>query len=972
MSTGACAFGVLGPLLFERDGRAVAVPSGHQRSLLVVLLAAGGAPVPRDRLIEELWGERPPASAVSTLHVHLSKLRALLDGLLVLTAGGYALATDMFELDVQRFDALVERARTDPAQARDLLAQALALFRGDPLGDVAAERSVALWRRELEEKHLGARIARLDAELAAGGGPELVAELERLSHEHPFEERLTGQLMLALHRAGRQADALEAYQRARRRFAGELGIEPGAPLRRLQAQILEQDECLVPAQLAGPEAETTTETGTRAAPDGRPGRDASGSRSQLPHLPTRLVAREQELAALSGLAADPDVRLITLTGTGGVGKTRLQLAFAHAQAPHFTDGAVFVRLERVTDPALVRAEIAITLAQRDGAGRPTADGLNNYLRDRELLLALDNFEHLLGASTLVAELLAEAPGLRVLVSSRSPLRIRGEQLVGVQPLSLPADDGERAIGESAAAQLFLHYALAANRALVLGGSTMRAIARICRAVDGLPLAIELAASRARNLTPQEIAQQLGEPLSLGAHSLRDLPDRHQSLEATIRWSYDLLSPGARAALRAASPFRGGFDLAALDAVCGAAAGPALEELDEASLVSRSSDPGRWVLLELVRAFALAELDAEGHGSITRRRHREHFTAVVVPTIEAFDSGVSPGDIAAPLHADHANLRAALDDAIATDDQDAAVKLALGMRALWFTGALHQEASDAADRLLGRFRLSPADEIALLKAATFGASYSGDASSYQRLAARGAELGDVAAQLLATLNLFSMAVSAQDRAEMRQLRPTLVAFLSSTSSDRERAYLHYYLALDAYVDGQLDASCAHAAASVASARAIDHDYLLGAGLSTGLLAQSERDGTIPHPALSESVTVARKVGVPALSAFVLWLVAAYAAGVAPETAGRWIAHGERIRVALDSALWPETVPRDEALAALGIADITSLLPGTPVRDHAEALADAAAWLADRAPDECARRLLGSTRADLEHGKPGARG
>jgi DNA-binding SARP family transcriptional activator len=220
---------VLGPLVFERDGRVVAIPSGRQRSLLALLLAEA-APLSRDRLIDELWGERPPASAVSALHVHLSKLRLLLGGLLVLDPAGYSLRGEQFELDARRFDALVEQARAEPRRGRELLAEALALFRGEPLCDVACEGTVGQWRNALQEKRLQATLLRIDADLAAAAAGELVGELERLASEYPFEERLWGQLMLALYRSGRQADALDAFARARRAFAAELGIEPGEQL----------------------------------------------------------------------------------------------------------------------------------------------------------------------------------------------------------------------------------------------------------------------------------------------------------------------------------------------------------------------------------------------------------------------------------------------------------------------------------------------------------------------------------------------------------------------------------------------------------------------------------------------------------------------------------------------------------------------------------------------------------------------
>ena len=236
---------MLGPLVLEWDGRALPLPSGHQRSLLALLVLGAGVPASRDRLIDELWGEHPPASAVSAMHVHLSKLRVLLGGLLVREPAGYVLAPGGFELDVSRFDSLVEQARDDPGRATALLTEALGLFRGEPLCDVASERSVAQWRRALEEKRLKATVLRLDAELASGAAAELLTELERLTDEHPFEEQLWGQLMLGLYRAGRPAEALEAFQRIRRRFSAELGMEPGEPLTRLQQRVLAREPTLL-------------------------------------------------------------------------------------------------------------------------------------------------------------------------------------------------------------------------------------------------------------------------------------------------------------------------------------------------------------------------------------------------------------------------------------------------------------------------------------------------------------------------------------------------------------------------------------------------------------------------------------------------------------------------------------------------------------------------------------------------------
>jgi predicted ATPase/DNA-binding SARP family transcriptional activator len=943
---GVSRFGVLGALVFERDGRSVPLPSGRQRSLLALLLLAGGVPLSRDRLIDELWGERPPASAVSALHVHLSKLRGLLGDLLVLEAAGYALQAGAFELDVWRFDALVEQARTEPERTVALLSEALGLFRGEPLSDVACEGSIAQWRRALEEKRMQAILLRIDAELAAGAAGELVAELERLASEHPFEERLWGQLMLALYRAGRQADALEAYQRARRLFAAELGLEPGDQLGGLQQRILDRDPTLNPA---APEA-APPPVPVEPTPEEPPARPPS----TLPRPLTRLVGRQWELEMLAAMLADPDIRLITLTGPGGVGKTRLLLELARLQEPNYLDGAVLVRLERLTDPALVAAEIASALALRADGDGPGADGLSAYLRERELLLVIDNFEHLPAAAMLIAELLAVAPSIRVLVSSRTALRIRGEQVCEVEPLPLPASDSASEARESPAVQLFLQSALAANRKLEIDAAVTETVARICRALDGLPLAIELAASRARWLSPAQIADQLARPLNIGGQGLRDLPDRQQTLQATMRWSYDLLAVGAQEVLRCAGVFLGGFTLAALEAAVGRPIHAEIDELLEASLVRRQADVGRFELLELVRAFALEELEACGQASEARARHRGYFATFVAATTQAFDQGGAPADLAAPLVADHANVRSALENAIEAGDEASALDLALGLRPVWLAGMLRQESQEFAQRLLDSFSIPGPSEVALLRAVAFLDYSAGAAVWHQRLVTRAREIGDQETLAMATGNLFGRALNARDLEEMRRLRPALLDLANSESSPKALGWVHYFLALDDYVDERFDASCEHASRSAEKAEEIGHEFMLGSAMGTRLLAASARDGVMEQPALAETLEFMRRPGVPPLAAFALWLVARYAAGVAPDTAGRWLAHAERILAELNSPLWPESALRDETMEVLGLDDLTPVLASTPILEHAAALAEAAAWLAERGVDEKAPR------------------
>jgi predicted ATPase/DNA-binding SARP family transcriptional activator len=941
VNEGVCRFGVLGPLVLERDGQSVPVPSGHRRSLLALFLMAGGVPLSRDRLIDELWGECQPASAVSALHVHLSKLRDLLGDLVVREAAGYSLRTGGFELDCRRFDALVEEARSDPGRARALLGVALGLHRGEPLCDVACEGSVAHWRRALEEKRLQALLLRVEADLAAGAAGELVAELESLVSEHPFEERVWGQLMLALYRSGRQAAALDAFARARRGFAAELGLEPGEQLVRLHARMLGHDRSLLLAP-----------GGDGAAAGDRPVDRPSPPASSLPGAVTQLIGREPELAVLQALLADPHVRVVTLIGTGGVGKTRLCLELARRLEAEYPDGAVLVRLERLTDPALVAAEIAGALGHRDGTDGPGGDGLGRYLRDRELLLVIDNFEHLISAAVLVSELIELAPRIRLLVSSRTALRIRGERLFPVEPLGLPAGGSEDEIVQSPAVQLFVDRALAADSDLRLDLGDQRTVATICRALDGLPLAIELAASRCHLLTPAQIHEQLSRPLSVGERALRDLPDRQQTLHATIAWSYELLTASAQAVLRGAGAFLGGFTLTALEAVVGWTPGTELSELREASLVRRQAGAGRFELLELVRAFAVDECRATGEADEVHARHRRYFTGLVAPVSAAFDGGSAVGELAVPLRADHANLRAAFADAVHAGDQESAVGLALGLRPLWIAGNLRQESGELAERLLDRFSVPGDQELALLRIV---AALEHPVAKWQRrFAERAAELGDQEALGVATTQLFAEAINERDREEICRLRPVLLALVAPGTTPRVLGWVHYSLWADAYIDGRFESASEYASSSVEVAAEIGHNYMLICALEARLLARSAVDGQITQPDLAEVIEIARRHGVHSVAVAALWFVARYAAGVEPESARRWLALAERIQTESETARSLEEVLREETMAVLGIADLGPLLSGAPSFEPATALDEAAAWVASRSAAEIAPR------------------
>ncbi len=487
--------------------------------------------------------------------------------------------TEPGELDLDEVEGAVDRARNRRAKPIELR-RALALWRGAAATDAYPEGI----RRELahlDELRVFLLEERIGADLVAGQDAVLVEELETLISEHPYRERLRGQLIVALYRAGRQADALEAYARARRVFVDELGIEPGPELRELEARVLRQDPDLDPP--------------TRA-----PVLDGSG----LPAPPTALIGRRLELAAIEGLLRLPDVRLLTLTGIGGTGKTRVALAVAEELGDEYADGAHFVDLASLAEADLVVGAIARTLGVSEVGGQTALETLKETLRHRDVLLVTDNFEHVLAAAPALAELLAAAPGLNVLATSRSPLRLAAEHEYPILPLELPAptltfDSG--ALRQNKAVALFVARALAVRPDFELTNENASAVAAICAAVDGLPLALELAAARMKLLSPEGMLDRLRDHLDPLTARSRDVPERQRTLRQTIDWSYELVGPAERELFAQLSVFAGGFSIEAAAAIC-AADENTLELLTDSGLVQPAGD-GRFRMLETVRQRA---------------------------------------------------------------------------------------------------------------------------------------------------------------------------------------------------------------------------------------------------------------------------------------------------------------------------------------------------------------------------------
>jgi predicted ATPase/DNA-binding SARP family transcriptional activator len=664
-------FRVLGPVAAVDDEGPLELGAPKQRALLALLLLHANTVVSRDRLVDALWGADPPRSAVSSLQVYVHGLRRTIGAERIETHGtGYRLSLDPAELDLSRFERLVEAAADAlaagrAADAAEKLQDALALWAGAALADLAGEPVHDAEAGRLEERRVRALELLHDAELALGRHDELVPELERLIAAEPYRERFRAQHALALYRSGRQVDALAACRAARELLVEELGVDPGPELQELERRILRHDP-----ELAAPDA---------PAP----------ARLQLPTPPTPLVGRRLEVTAVCALLRREEVRLVTLTGPGGAGKTRLALAAAAELGPELRDGAVFVDLSAVRDPALLGSSIAQALGLADG-GASVEETLAEHLRDRSMVLLLDNLEQLLPDVELVAELLSAAPRLLVLVTSRARLRLAGEHEYIVPPLALPGESaGFEELAANDAVRLFAARARAVDPDFELDDANAGAVARVCERLDGLPLAIELAAARSKLLPPHALSSRLDQALDVLVGGARDLPDRQRTLRATLDWSHGLLDDAERTLLARLAVFSGGWTLEAAEAVCGEDGFQVLDTLaslvDE-SLVRRLRRPtgeARFTMLETIREFAAELLEKSGEAEAVRRRHCEYVLARVEEGSAAWHAGVDPQESLFPiLDEEHANLRAALRWAASTGDVELEVRLVVAARWWW--------------------------------------------------------------------------------------------------------------------------------------------------------------------------------------------------------------------------------------------------------------------------------------------------
>jgi predicted ATPase/DNA-binding SARP family transcriptional activator len=673
------SFQVLGPLrVLDEHGGDLTPPGELQRRLLEALLVEHGAVVPADRLADLLWGEQLPANQATALQTHVSRLRKHLPGCPIShERGGYRLGVDAERIDAESFERLVLAAAAvraeDPARAVALVEEALRAWRGEPFPLLADGDAARAARARLLELCHRARDERIEALLALGGAAEVLADLEAAVIEHPSRERPHEQLMRALVDTGRSVDALRVYDRFRRFLAEEVGVEPSAQLRTWHDAIVTGRAAAHPAD------------DPHAAPGGahaRPDDDATPSNLSLaaPPLPrpvSSFVGRADELATLSGLVGRH--RLVTVVGTGGVGKTRLALEAAHRLAGTVPDGVVFIELAGSSRANALDA-IAARLGVEPRAGQTIEQRLVTVLRHRAVLVVVDNCEHVVDVvAPLVEQWVTLSDAVRVLATSRERLGVDGERLLPLSPLALTgAGDDDGAGGAGPAVELFVDRAQAMRPELdPHDDATAALVASLCRRLGGLPLAIELAAAQLHTLELTEILEEISGGLSVLATPRRHAP-RHRSLSATIGWSFDRLDPGERTALVQLATFRRAFDLVGAAAVLDRPARDTravLQVLGERSLLQRS---GReHVMLEPIREFARERAEAVGGGEhrAARDRHARYHVELAESLNDSL-RGDQPGEAMQRFDGSLVDLRAAYEQLLATGGQTRLCRLAV--------------------------------------------------------------------------------------------------------------------------------------------------------------------------------------------------------------------------------------------------------------------------------------------------------
>ncbi|WP_190155237.1 ATP-binding protein [Streptomyces litmocidini] len=714
------------------DGTPLPLGGARLRALLAALALRGGRAVSVGELADDVYGDDPPQDAPAALQALIGRLRRILgrEAVASTPGPGYRLVAGPDDIDLYVFrrkagDGAARLDAGDPGTAAALLREALGLFRGPALADLPDPAGL-----RPEAQRLAALRQRVEADLRRGATDGLVPELTELTTTYPYDEAFRAHLIRALRAEGRHADALTAYESARRTLADALGADPGPELTALHHELLTgatpapapaptptPTPAPAPAPTAAPApAPPASAPGAPEPPAPAPAPEAGNIRPRL----TSFVGREPELDALHADLARS--RLVTLTGPGGSGKTRLaEEAALRAAGP----AAWIAELAPLDDPAAVPGAVLsalrlreINLITREGAqlqDDPTAH-LVEHLARRPLLLVLDNCEHVIDAAAALAEtLLTHCPHLRVLATSREPLGVPGESVRPVEPL--PPDPAHR---------LFVERARTARPSFDLARDGGGAVDEICRRLDGLPLAIELAAARLRLLTPRQIADRLDDRFLLLTSGSRTVLPRQQTLRAVVDWSWDLLDPAERTLLRQVSVFAGGWDLAAAEALSPGAADTLGALVDKSLVVATPTEDGemRYRLLETIHEYA-AERAAEDPELLAAAEatHTAHFTALAetaeprlrsaeqLPWIDRVERDLD--NIRAALHrtlATSPGLPASLEQGGPPPDEATALRLVFAMGWFWWLRNYRPEGLAWVERAiaLGEDPSDPAD------------------------------------------------------------------------------------------------------------------------------------------------------------------------------------------------------------------------------------------------------------------------
>ncbi|MGW5383380.1 BTAD domain-containing putative transcriptional regulator [Nocardia sp. NPDC003963] len=673
-------FGVLGPLEVWTDrGVQVVIPAGQVRTVLAALLVHRGRPVSTDRLVDVLWPRRAPRDPISALQVKVSQLRGVLAAaepgaraLVVSGSAGYRLDVAMDAVDAGRFEKMLVLTGADARSRADVVTAALGLWRGTPFADLADAEFAAVEAARLEELRLSAVETRAEALLDLGEYTGLAAELAPVVAEYPLRERLRAAQLRALYRSGRQSDALAGFTELRERLRADLGVDPGPEIVAVHRAILAQDPVLVPR--------------------------SPGTPTNLPGQLTELIGRADAVREVRGLAGD--YRLVTLVGPGGVGKTRLSIETARTLVPDHPGGVRFVELAGIDATAAadtiivdtVQAVLGIRSDIQSTAG--PFDRLVAALDGKQVLLVLDNCEHLVAVMAELAErLLRSVPGLRILATSREPLGISGEAVYPVAGLDLPyssADISVEALPRFSAVRLFAARAAAASPGFAIDAGNAAAVVTICRRLDGIPLALELAAARVRAFGIRELAARMDDRFELLVTGRRSGPGRQQTLRAMIDWSWEQLTAPEQVVLRRLSVHSDEFGLSAAEYVC-ASAGliPAriadlLARLVDRSLVAvTDTEAGpRYRLLESVALYCSDRLVEAGEADSLRAVRNEYYVALAEKAHAQLRS-VDQRHWLAVLDAEYTNLLSAVEDSARRGDAGVALRLVCAMAWYWF-------------------------------------------------------------------------------------------------------------------------------------------------------------------------------------------------------------------------------------------------------------------------------------------------